>query len=86
MAIEKYQYVTLADGLVYFVLEHLHLEEHHYLYLMEKDNMQNLGFYKEVTKDDKIRLIPILEDEELRKIQVTFLDKMKHNLETRNHE
>lgn len=86
MAIEKYQYVTLADGLEYFVLENLNLDDSNYLYLMEKDNMQNLGFYKEIMVDDKINLIPILEETELKKIQVAFLDKMKHNLETRNHD
>lgn len=83
--IEKYRYVTLADGLVYFVLENLNLDDSNYLYLMEKDNVQNLGFYKEVVVDDKITLVPILEDAELKKIQVAFLDKMKHNLENRNH-
>lgn len=84
MKIEKNSLLKLKDGKVYFVLEKLNIDNKNYLYLIEKENKENLKFYCEEIVNNNLCLIEVKEEKELQNIIPYFFNEMSKNLLNKN--
>lgn len=84
MKIEKNSLLKLRDEKIYFVLEKLNIDNKNYLYLIEKDNRDNLKFYCEEIVNNKLCLIEVKDEVELNKIIPAFFNEMSKNILNKN--
>ena len=77
MKIEKNSLLKLTDNNTYLVLEKLVINGKKYLYLIDKDNRNNLKFYEET---DDNRLLVVENEKELQQIIPEFFKVMSANI------
>jgi hypothetical protein len=77
MKIEKNSLLKLTDNNTYLVLEKLVINGKKYLYLIDKDNRNNLKFYEET---DDNRLLVVDNEKELQQIIPEFFKVMSANI------
>ena len=77
MKIEKNSLLKLTDNNTYLVLEKLVISGKKYLYLIDKDNRNNLKFYEET---DDNRLLVVENEKELQQIIPEFFKVMSANI------
>lgn len=77
MKIEKNSLLKLTDNNTYLVLEKLVINGKKYLYLIDKDNRNNLKFYEET---DDNRLLAVENEKELQQIIPEFFKVMSANI------
>lgn len=83
MKIEKNNLLKLKDGKIYFVLEKLNIDNKNYLYLIEKENKENLKFYCEEIVNNSVCLVEV-DKEELQNIIPYFFNEMSKNILKKN--
>ena len=81
MEINKNTVITLDNNIKYVVGAIAIVDNIKYMYLIEKENMENIKICKQVRENEKIKVVVIEDPEELQKIVPYLYESAKSELE-----
>jgi hypothetical protein len=81
MKIDNANLITLSDGNKYYISARASIDDKKYLYLIDKNNIQNMKIGRQEIENGRIKLTIVKNDDELRKVIPLLYKDAKKNYE-----